>query len=128
MCCRTSNLNFFVSPHFNIRSPPTFYAALFLSSFWGFAGSAALHRVATAAAAVMISKHLRASSKKTPALDNEHSLHCALLVGLFCLFVLGIGGCVFHPPVPPHPTTLSRLPPLHLSIQSLQRSAVTFCF
>lgn len=56
---------------------------------------------------------IRASPRIFPKplpLDNEQSFRWALLAGLFSLFVLGIGGCVFHPPPPLPPHYPSHLP------------------
>lgn len=101
---------FFFFPTFAFRRR---YAALFLSSFQG---GSRVQPPFIASPLPPPCDDIRASPRIFPKplpLDNEQSFRCALLAGLFCLFVLGIGGCVFHPP-PSHPTTTLTSPaPIH---------------
>lgn len=122
-----SNVEFellFFFPTFAFRRR---YAALFLSSFQG---GSRVQPPFIASPLPPPCDDIRASPRIFPKplpLDNEQSFRCALLAGLFCLFVLGIGGCVFHPPIPPH--YHSYLPCTYPSnLFNVRLSDLLFCF
>lgn len=101
-----SNLNlFFFCSHIFTFAVRRLYTALFLSSFQGFSRPSSRRHCRRR---VMISEHLHASSQNRCRSITSRASAALCWRGFFVFFVLGIGGCVFHPPS--HPTTTLTSP------------------